>query len=75
MAQYDFEKYCEKLKPTLSNHRFEHCIRVSNYATLIANYLDFDIDKTRIAGLLHDCGKEIGEENMVDLCKVHNLPI
>ena len=75
MAKYDFEKFREQLKPTLSEHRFEHCLRVSNYATLIAKYLDFDIEKAKIAGLLHDCGKEIGEENMVDLCKFHNLPI
>ena len=75
MPKYDFEKFRKMLKSTLSNRRFEHCMRVSNYASLIADYLDLDVNKAKIAGLLHDCGKEIGEDNMVELCVHHNLPI
>lgn len=46
-----------------------HCIRVSNYAVLIALGLGLeakDIDKMRIAGLVHDLGKLGIPKNILD---------
>ena len=34
-----------------------------------------DIYKARIAGLLHDCAKNVSDDKQLDLCKKYKLPI
>lgn len=49
--------YMEKLKDDLNPQRLEHSLRVMETGEKLARLYDVDIDKARLAGLLHDCGK------------------
>ncbi|MBR6647670.1 MAG: bis(5'-nucleosyl)-tetraphosphatase (symmetrical) YqeK [Clostridia bacterium] len=58
----------EKLKNTLSERRYIHSIGVMESAVSLAERFGGDIDKARIAGLLHDCAKEVDKDEAVELC-------
>lgn len=58
----------EKLKNTLSERRYIHSIGVMESAISLAERFGEDIDKARIAGLLHDCAKEVDKDEAVELC-------
>ncbi len=56
----------EKLKSTQKERRFLHTMGVANEAERLADRFGVDKDKARLAGLLHDCAKNLdvksGEE-------------
>ncbi|MBS9338924.1 HD domain-containing protein [Fructobacillus sp. M2-14] len=56
------EKYIEelahKVSEKLSDHRFEHCLRVKDYAIKLAKQNNLDENQAAIAGLVHDYAKE-----------------
>lgn len=58
----------EKLKNVLSERRFNHSIGVMETAVKMAEYFGCDVEKARLAGLLHDCAKEIDKDDAVTLC-------
>ncbi len=47
------------LKTLLSDHRYDHSLRVSHEACLLAKHYHVDMDKVSLAGLIHDAAKEI----------------
>lgn len=49
------QKIKENLKKKLSSKRYEHTIGVEYTSTCLAMRYGVDIEKARIAGLLHDC--------------------
>ena len=51
------QKIKENLKKKLSSKRYEHTIGVEYTSTCLAMRYGVDIEKARIAGLLHDCAK------------------
>lgn len=58
----------EKLKNVLSEKRFNHSIGVMETAVKMAERFGCDKEKARIAGLLHDCAKEVDKDNAVLMC-------
>lgn len=53
----DIEKIIEKLKIELDNARYLHSVNVMETSVALAGHYGIDIDKARLAGILHDCGK------------------
>lgn len=53
----DINYIINNLKETLGEKLYTHCINVMNLAVDLAIYYKVDLEKARIAGLLHDCGK------------------
>ncbi|MFC1596031.1 bis(5'-nucleosyl)-tetraphosphatase (symmetrical) YqeK [Candidatus Margulisiibacteriota bacterium] len=49
----------DKLRETLSPRRFSHSLEVARIASELAKNYGLDPQKAEIAGLLHDCAKEI----------------
>ncbi len=58
----------EKLKNTLSERRYIHSIGVMESAVSLAERFGADVEKARLAGLLHDCAKEVNKDEAVRLC-------
>jgi predicted HD superfamily hydrolase involved in NAD metabolism len=54
----------KKLQTILSEERFEHCLMVSSLSRELAGFSSVDMEKAVLAGLLHDCAKELGPEKM-----------
>lgn len=49
----------EIIKTYLSQHRYDHCVRVSNLAVQLASFYNSNIDFANTAGLIHDIAKEL----------------
>lgn len=59
----------EDLKELLSERRYIHSVAVANLAKEIAKANKLDERKAYIAGLIHDCSKEIGDKKELSLMK------
>lgn len=58
-----------KLKKKLKNFNpkmYDHCVSTMNEAEKLAFHYGADVEKAKIAGLLHDCGKKMtkGSDNL-----------
>lgn len=58
-----------QLKAILSEKRYCHSLGVAEEAKKLAAQYDADQEKAYLAGLVHDCAKEIPPEKMADMLK------
>ena len=69
------EKILLRLKTKISEKRMEHSLGVEYTAAALAMVYGADIDKARLAGLLHDCAKGLTAKEKLEKAKKHNIPI
>lgn len=62
-----------ELKGILTPSRFEHTISVSFICTALAMRYEYDLDKAELAGLLHDCAKHYGDEEIIKKCRKQDI--
>lgn len=62
-----------KLETVLSPKRFIHSLNVMNTAMDLAQRHGVDREKAGIAGLLHDCAREIRGEEAFSLCEKYGI--
>ena len=60
----NFENILEYLKKNLSEYRYNHTLGVAETAKKLAGIYNCDSEKAYLAGLLHDCAKEISLDEM-----------
>lgn len=53
--------------------RFEHTLGVSYIAAALAMRYGYDIKKSQLAGLLHDCAKHYSDEKILQSCEKYNI--
>lgn len=58
----DFTEIYNDVSMLMSRKRFEHSVGVMHECERLAQIFGADIDKCRLAGLLHDCGKELSAQ-------------
>lgn len=58
------EGIIEELKKNLSPERYIHSINVMETAEKLARYHRADVNKAKLAGILHDCAKEFDESQI-----------
>lgn len=75
MSKADLEKYNKRLKKFLDESRFYHTQGVRYTAVAMAMAHGIDLYKAELAGLLHDCAKNIPDEKKIKLCKKHDIPM
>lgn len=63
------------LKEALPNKRFIHSIAVCETAIKLAEIHNLDVNKAKIGGLLHDCGRQINTFKQLDKARKINLEI
>ncbi|GLC83007.1 bis(5'-nucleosyl)-tetraphosphatase (symmetrical) YqeK [Lacrimispora brassicae] len=63
------------LKGRLTPSRFEHTVSVSFICTALAMRYGCDLNKAELAGLLHDCAKPYGDDEIIRKCRKQNLPL
>ena len=61
--------YCVWLSKILSKKRFAHVLSVVKEADYLARKNGADVEKCRLAALLHDCAKEMPLEEMQEICR------
>ena len=69
------EKIINWLKENLSEERYIHSLSTAKTAKKLAKKYGADTNKAELAGLLHDCAKEIPYEEMKEIIKNENLDI
>lgn len=57
------------LEKILSKERYQHSIRVMNTCENLGRIYGADVQKVKIAGLLHDCARELSRQELIDIVK------
>lgn len=63
------------LKASLPPKRYEHSVNVMHEAVVLAEHHGLDLEKARLAGLLHDCGREIPNREAAREAKAMTLSV
>ncbi len=61
------------LQGMLSPRRFNHSVKVMEAAVQLAEKYSEDIEKAALAGLVHDCAKDLAPEVTFDLCNKYGI--
>ncbi|MCX7922211.1 MAG: bis(5'-nucleosyl)-tetraphosphatase (symmetrical) YqeK [Clostridia bacterium] len=69
------EEIKAKLENVLSAKRYKHSLRVMDTAVELAEKYGEDIEKARLAGLVHDCVRDIKGEHLLELCREYNVDV
>lgn len=77
MNNDNIESLRKKVKKALkSDHmRYRHTLGVADTCACIAMCYGYDMEKSYIAGLLHDCAKCIPDEQKIRECQENNIEI
>ena len=75
MSTYNIIKMQKKLKKYVDEMRYIHTQGVMYTAAALAMCYGIDLERTQVAGLLHDCAKCIPNAKKLKLCQEHNIPV
>ena len=75
MGTFDFAAAMEKLKAALKPERYEHSLGVMETAGEMAARFGMDVEQARVAGILHDCAKNIAPEEAYRLCEEYGVAL
>ena len=64
-----------RLKEAMSEERLEHSINTSEVARKLAVKYNYNEDKAEVAGLLHDCAKDIDYEILNKMVLEYNIKV
>lgn len=70
-----FETAEARLRERLSEDAAAHCLRVSEFAGLLAGLYAVDVEDARLAGLLHDWDREQDASALLAACEVAGRPL
>jgi len=65
----------DDLQQILSKKRYSHTLGVMYTAAALAMCYEEDVQKAMIAGLLHDCAKQMTVEEMREICQKHQVSV
>lgn len=71
----DLKFYLEQLQGMLSNKRFRHSLNTSSTAAQLAEKYGADPEKAGLAGLLHDCARDLGTKELLTMAENNCLVI
>ena len=60
-----YEEMQQLLQKSLKPGRYEHSLGVAETAVFLAKRFGVDVQKARVAGLLHDCAREFGNDELI----------
>lgn len=72
---YQIIEMKEKLMDKLTGKRYEHTLGVEYTSCALAMRYGADVEKARVAGLLHDCAKHMTGEKLLKKCRKHDMPV
>lgn len=75
VSTMDMKDIIKKLNTQIDQKRIEHSINVMEVSESMARHYNVDIQKAKIAGILHDCGKNyVGDEARRYASKIQYKP-
>jgi predicted HD superfamily hydrolase involved in NAD metabolism len=70
-----YEEIYEVVKNTLSEKRFYHSVCVVERAVELAKIYGADIEKAKLAGIIHDIAKEVKEEDRIKNAESYGIEL
>ncbi len=67
--------YIERLQGMLGNKRLEHSLAVSDMAAGLAELYGADRQQAALAGLLHDCARDLPSEELLAMARQNGVPV
>jgi predicted HD superfamily hydrolase involved in NAD metabolism len=68
-----FQQIRQTLKHRLSARRFEHSVAVCDTAVQLAERHGGDVEKARLAGILHDCAREMPRNSLLHTAQAFGI--
>lgn len=65
----------ERLSKRLLPHRFDHSVGVSQTAVKLAGLYGGDVSKARVAGLLHDCARDLSSHILLKMAESFGIVV
>lgn len=65
----EFKQMADKLARVLSVKRFQHSLGVSQSAAELAVHFGENVEKAKLAGLLHDCARGLSSNNLLQIAE------
>lgn len=62
-----------KISEKLSDYRYQHVLRVRDYAVKLAKANDVDVDKAEVAALVHDYAKERSDNDFLKVIEAQHM--
>jgi predicted HD superfamily hydrolase involved in NAD metabolism len=75
LEHMSIEQIKTKLKASLSHKRFEHSLGVMDTAVKLAEKYDEEAGKAAVAGLLHDCARNVKGDDLFRLCERFGITV
>lgn len=70
-----FTEIQDRLSKKLDDKRYQHTLGVMYTSAALAMAHGEDMERARLAGLLHDCAKGISNKKKLRICKKHKIPV
>lgn len=70
---YTPDKLIKTMRKLMDKPRYIHTLGVAYTAASLAMAHDESMEKARLAGLLHDCGKPMSNEDKIKLCEENKI--
>jgi len=61
------------LKQSIKQGRYMHSVRTMNEAVALAEHYGEDRKKAAVAGLLHDCAKDLTDDETLEYCRANSI--
>ena len=71
----NWKKLRKKIKKAQTSNRYEHTLGVEYTAAALAMRYGADMEKALLAGLLHDCAKCLSNDELLEFCEKHHIPV
>lgn len=68
-----YAEIIKKLEKRLSGKRFSHSMGVAETAVALAKRFGSDVDKARLAGILHDCAREVPSNTLLQTAEASGI--
>lgn len=75
MDEERLSKIQEKLCKKLDDKRYRHTLGVMYTSAALAMAHGQDMDRARLAGLLHDCAKCVSNKKKIRICQENEIPV
>ncbi|MCR4753926.1 MAG: bis(5'-nucleosyl)-tetraphosphatase (symmetrical) YqeK [Lachnospiraceae bacterium] len=74
-SKYEHAEIRKKLEKALDEERYEHTLGVAVTARMMARIHGADAEAAYIAGLLHDCAKNVSHKDKIHMCEKAGLEV
>ncbi|MCR4781875.1 MAG: nicotinate (nicotinamide) nucleotide adenylyltransferase [Lachnospiraceae bacterium] len=71
----DIHSIYDSLKESLKPSRYEHTLGVMYTAVSLAMRYNYPLEKAKLAGLLHDCAKNLSDDELILICEENGIEI